>query len=536
MKRLRWAFMLVFALWEISTAVGSVHAGVPMVTITPTPATHELCPGQTNQVLVVVRNNGTHPIRNVCMRAFTNGPITLNMTGMPTLLSHDGAWVNTMAPDKESCAHGVALPELMPGATLSRLLTFKLLSYSPTPATAAIWADYQVANKSKSANETAVGVLDVHTVVIPGTELLKIDAKTNFDSLHEDEEGNVLLTISNGTNGTLKLSTPTISNPRYTEVKQSVTMPPTVPPQSTVAISYKIKADSVIEPGKYTGLIGIDAQTSCGVFIHRAASYDITLGVFGQSELLTTLGVPSLLLLPGFLILTLWMLLWRFKELGLRVSFLAKSPGADEFFVGVKDAEFWLLGITFSLVIFWLSPSVMRIGYSGPYNLDSIAKVWGLSLLISAVLYTALLWFHYYRVRKAAEKTLTTKDDICTVVEKMVRRKWTRANCKPVKSINGVEPAINGFELWEEKQGESVWVIPRIVWAVQEGKKDDKYDPDNADIDLSELLRQLREITSRSSGTVMWAEESGFNAPCLMQVAQLEKLSSGDLVVVRQQS
>lgn len=529
MKRLGRVLTVAAALWAVSMTGGLAHAAASSVTITHSPEKLELCPGGPyGRALVVVQNSGTSPIRNVCLRAFANGPLTLALSALPASSSPAGSQMNIGVSSQQKCADGVALPELMPGAALPGLLTLKLSGYPQTTPAVVLWADYQTGDKSNGIGGMATGVINIQAPAIFGPDSLKVAAKTSFDSLHENDKGSVLLTISNGTSDTLKLGTSITTKLNDADVVPTRAAA-VVPPQSVVVIPYQVTAHSEITPGEYTGLIGVDAQTSCGLAIHRVASYSVKLGVFGQSELLTALGVPSLLLLPGFLILTLWMLLWRFKELGLRVSFLAKSPGAEEFFVGVKDGEFWLLGITFSLLIFFISPKL--IGYSGPYNLKNIATLWGLSLLISLALYLAFLWFDRWRKKQAAALALTPKDSPLVAVERMVKRKWPRANCRPVTTKPGVTPEIHGFELWEEKPGESVWVVPRIECVALEGTLGD-LDPGSADIDMSELLRQLREITAKKLGAVRWGENaSGFGAPHIVKIAELNDYE-GDLVIV----
>lgn len=525
---------LVTALVVASTIGGLAHAREPLASISTSPTTVELCPNdQATPVLVTLRNNDANPIRNICLRAFTNSPITLKALDMIAPQAHNETPANTGTSEQNNCSGGISLPELRSGATISKLLSFNVANPSPSsPVT--LWADYQMGDPSKGENETATGSFTVTTRKL-SVDSFKVQAQTNFLSLYDRQEGSVLLTITNGTNDSLKVSTSMRLNPPSTQVEPAKTMSTTVAPQDVMVIPYKIKVGDSVTPGKYFGLIQVDAETDCGTVIHRAVSYEVTLGVFGESQVLTAIKVPSLLLLPGFLILTLWMLLWRFKIFSWRVSFLAKPTNADEFIIGGTDSEFWLLGITFSLLLFFALPSVMAVGYEEPYNLGNIAKLWAASLVISFIIYVVLLFIDRRRAQQAAEKsarlTLTKNDDVLTVVEKMQARSWPKENCRPVKSTASVTPAIDGFTLWEEKPGETVWVIPQIECVASPGNLGD-LDPGRNDIDTSELLRQLKEITTKKLGLIQWGKKSGFDAPRLMQQTELDN-SSGEMVVFR---
>ncbi len=514
---------LAVALFTVWAAGAPSHAADTPLTITATPATLDLCPGgEAGRVLVVVRNNDARPLRNVCLSAFTNGPVSLDLSGVPTQAD---------AGSSRGCAGGVALAELASGATLARLMILKLSRYPATSPAVYLRADYQAGDQPKTGRATAVSTLDVRAAATPGADALKLEAKPDFASLHESETGRVVLTMSNGTSDTLKLNATKTIDPTGTKVTPKGDAPSAIPPNSAVTVNYDIAADEKILPGKRIGLIEVDAQTSCGASIRRIASYDVTLGVFGQSDLLTTVGVPSLLFLPGFLILTLWMLLWRLS--GLKVSYFKKSE-ADEFFVSVKSAEFWLLTITFSLAMFWLAPKVTRVGYQDPYQLLDIARLWGISLAIGLVSYFALLTFDRVRQARAAavtaRRTLTGNDDVLTAVEKIAIQKWRKEDCQPVRSKDGVTPKIRGFKLWDEKPGESVWLIPQIRW-VTTPEELHKLNPANAS-SVELLLGQLREINDKKLGTLGWAaRESGFNGPLLFKRADLQD-SDGELVAV----
>ncbi len=73
------------------------------------------------------------------------------------------------------------------------------------------------------------------------------------------------------------------------------------------------------------------------------AAHDITLGLFGESELAKLFQIPTITLVPGFLLVAAVALLWR---LGLR----PQRSAADKFPLTFGNAEFWVLSVLVSIL------------------------------------------------------------------------------------------------------------------------------------------------------------------------------------------
>lgn len=302
-----------------------------------------------------------------------------------------------------------------------------------------------------------------------------------------------------------------------------------IPPQSTLAFVYTIKANPSITPGKYAGLIDVDATTKCGVQLHQVASYEATLGVFGQSEVLTAIGVPSLLLLPGFLVLTLCMLIWRRKSA--HISFLKKDD-TDEFVVKASEPEFWVVAITISLIIFAYARNFAGFGYLKPYNLTDIAMLWFKSLLGGLVLYVILFYvdrlLSWIEEKKAAdiqkqvdERRLKERDDVLSALKKMLHRKFDISQRKPVTSTDPAN-AFNGFELWTENQGNTYWVIPPIVCEKHDNAPD-TWDPFKNQNDTAALFESLNEAKNKRWADVRWGAQADFKGPMELQRSAIKE-------------
>lgn len=509
-----------------------LHAAETPLSLTTTPATIPLCRvGQATRALVALHNTADKPITQVCLKALTNGPVSVDFTGAG--MAHNGAPSASAGNNTQDCLGGIRFADLSSNSTVSRPIALNLTDIPLTTPQVVLWADYQTQLQDKKVNSSAQFSLNITQTSAPTPDSIVVTTATSGTSMQENDTGNVLVTIQNKTNEALSFSGVTTLWPSHTSLKQRGNTTLTVAPQSTAALSYEITVDKKLIPGKYLGLIELTAQTNCGIPIHRVVSYEVTLGVFGQSELLTLLNVPSILFLPGYLILSLWLLLWRFKSL--RISWLAKVDNAEEFIVGLKDAEFWLLGITMSLLFFVIGPPVLSISNSQPYSLRDIATLWTLSLGVSIGLYSILLGLNRWRLRVAAEElaalTLTTDDSVIAAVEKIHKRQWLLQDCRPVKSKTNITPQIRGFTLWADAVQDSVWVIPQIVIEISHAEMG-QLDPAKTDIDSSELLNQLKQIKTKKGARVRWDEVANLAGPCVLKRSDLEDVTGTDMVSV----
>ena len=110
-----------------------------------------------------------------------------------------------------------------------------------------------------------------------------------------------------------------------------------------------------------------------------SASHEVEIGVLGESEFLNLLGVPSLLLLPGFLLLITWRMLQ---------SMLAAS-GAEGFRLKPKEADFWAVAIALSLCFSfaypWLTETLLPEGrrdYLVAYGLQDLVYVYTAAIVL----------------------------------------------------------------------------------------------------------------------------------------------------------
>jgi succinate dehydrogenase hydrophobic anchor subunit len=201
------------------------------------------------------------------------------------------------------------------------------------------------------------------------------------------------------------------------------------------------------------------------------------------------LGVPSFLLLPGFLMVTTFL------------AFRKRLPFGSPSTVTAKSTEFWLFAITLSLLAAFLYPIMTGVfgtsrDYLKGYEVKDVFQVW-MGAVISGVVwwlgYESLRKFSAYLRNKYIEflkrrKTPSEKDSPTDVL-----RKLARAHVKfPLKQA---DVTISGkseryFVLQQGQKGKWVWVAPVMRWkwkrsdaknrrgefdtALHEARKDDK--------------------------------------------------------------
>ena len=485
-----------------------------LLSITASPAALEVCPSEgegsdsadpsgsagsaaerprrtMGRSMLVVRNGGSAPVKNVCLTAFTNGLAELVRSPFP--LQRPG----TSEDANEGSCSGLLIPELAAAEAFWTAVDVKLPG--PAAATAPIQfnASYELASSGKPARTVTTGTLDVKPVAGFGANALQVEAKVVSAVLHDTQKTRVTVLITNGGTEPLELTIEPVG-PKWATLEVDGPAPRIVEPQSSVSVAYELTANERVEPRKHTGMFSVVAKGSCGRILRRVATYDITYGVYGESAILTTLGVPSLLVLPGFLLLSTWMFLSRLETT--RIGWLLERNTTD-FRVSAKDPEFWLLGITISLVFYAVGFS--PLGYGRPYGLADLAEVWAKSIGIGLVLYLGLL--AAWRVW-VGRTTLRSGDSVVATLKRMVNNGWDEIP-RDVVDVNGSI----GFRVGRVRTDPSLWwVVPPIRCSVTKLPNQEE-DPHEA-TSIRELLARLERIASQG-GTVGWASQPELSGP-----------------------
>lgn len=266
---------------------------------------------------------------------------------------------------------------------------------------------------------------------------------------------------------------------------------------SQTVFSYRLFTTGRIWPGSKLFVLSFTFLQPLAPLLPPATavvSRKVEYSVLGESEFIGAVGVPSFLLLPGFLTLATYRLLAR---RGRRAS---DPPALD-----VTAVEFVALSATLSIVaipVFWLATWLIarpRTYLSG-YDTGDLLAVWIGATVIGAAAFTLPA-----AVRASAERrrTPTNRDDPLTIIRKLARQglPLTLPQAQftsPVPGGGGTAQAAYIFSRPEPDQ-DSFWLLPAIEYRFLSPVDEELkrrvlrgLAPDGDPGDLARLLRRHR--------------------------------------------
>jgi hypothetical protein len=190
-------------------------------------------------------------------------------------------------------------------------------------------------------------------------------------------------------------------------------------------LDYKIEATSQVVPGKYALIAAVDVVTDDNL---RATvmtpPQDINVTVLGESDVLKFLGIPSLLFLPGVLMLIWWQFLWSFDK---------ADEAAAKYKLKWNTSDFWIIAVALSLATALIYPWLTGLfpfgsrNFIAAYGLLDFGLIFGVSLIGTGLVFggwrgvTSTL--AEQRAREARESMPSEEDGPREILEKLVRLK-----------------------------------------------------------------------------------------------------------------
>lgn len=217
-----------------------------------------------------------------------------------------------------------------------------------------------------------------------------IDIKSTLESLRQADKGELRVLVTNKTTSPIKV---TISPqmPSFIDVVPKTIGNILVDALQTASFPFSVSATGRVRPGKQLLMFHVQINTKHGTRDHFI-NHEVNVGVLGESEILELLGVPSLLFMPGFLVVSSFMLLWRLKWL--RLDDDETRPPLEE-----NTSGFWMVSVLVSLIIAYVSIK-FRDDFFSFYGLTDLMGVWGWSLGGGCALYCCYHTFANYKTRK----------------------------------------------------------------------------------------------------------------------------------------
>jgi hypothetical protein len=313
------------------------------------------------------------------------------------------------------------------------------------------------------------------------SEVATIDAKTTLVSLDSKHPGEIFLLVTNISEQNLRVVKIVPRGPEFVAFE-----PPKgealVTPRQTRIFPIEVSAAERVRPGKY--LLLFEVHLAWGAkSANRArvvSSHEAQIGVPLEGTVMTALGLPSFLVVPGVLIVLMIAILW-----GLLGS-LRPAGATGTFPFEEKSLRFWLVAISLSIAMALLYPLAPGgHDYLDSYGLADVVTVWFVSLVIGVAAYiVVLVGAHAYaRINRwwIERSSFRTTDEPINVLRKVARGPGQLELPRYQFANGGKNYYAYAVESPHEKA--AVWLTPPIRIRVND---------DVPVADAQALLRQLR--------------------------------------------
>lgn len=334
------------------------------------------------------------------------------------------------------------------------------------------------------------------------------DIYKDFNSLTESEENEVYLIIRNTSNEPITIETLTLTLQAVKDQNELVNdniekdyaiireVNQIIAVGSEELYNMTIKIDDEISPGKYNGFIQVGYSFSEKESMNKIIQFEVELGIVIENDLLEVLELPSLFLVPGFIIISL-------------MSFMLKKLNVikEELFK-VKSVEFWIGLFTITFLIIIIEDKIQwSLTLGKTYSTVSIAYSWMMSFVLGGFL-SGLIAGIYYLVKhvkyKFNEKKMSLivkpNDHAKTVLEKLLKKK-IHLELESVKKDN---KRYCYYENDDPKKSK-VLISPIKIEAVYEDDEEALYDLYEKGY-LAQILELLMEGKIRTSFNVKPSE------------------------------
>lgn len=493
------ALALLFVLLiTVAIPAAPARAQRPDVELEVAPDSVDLAPDGSAQVLVVARNPAAVELREVHLSWFSDAHIDVEVD----------------AP---------VSPVVVPYGALTWVLRLSSTGEGSAAGRVHLRVDYVWEGEGAAgpAPGVAVGSLEVESRQPQAAEsVAEIGIQTALTSLNRYRPGLVYLAVSNTAGVPIRVKKVSPQGPGFVvfegpELGEGATLAP----GEARTFPYQVRVPGRVRPGKHLLLFDVDLEwEDAGQLWTRreVVTHEVEVGVFGESGILTAVGVPSLLILPGVLMLLTVKLLWR-------------SDGSQgEFPVKVTSAEAGLIAVTLSLLTALVYPVVtgwagVPRNYLEGYELWDVMWVWFGSVVVAAAGYLLVVGGTRLWTRAASEleawrkRRRTPSDEDPIAVLRMLNRLGLGLKLSRVDvEIHG--QVRRGYVLVPPDEGEeTMWVGPNIIVEWRAGAEDAlqreverQLTAEGSPVALADLLEQGR---ARGELKVAWKKVDGLDGP-----------------------
>ena len=429
----------------LPTTANVLQNPLPTLNIEVIPTTI-LRTAKNNQVQVVVRNPTNNTVSNLSLSWLNNTSLKISS-------------------DKKT------IDQLPPNAEVAWTLNISQTYQTQNAEKIYLRIDYSWIDNTSSAKPIPRVQFSELQVTVPPFEsidtIASIEVKSVLTDVNEHSPGFVYIILENKSNIPIQITDAT-----HLKLVDVITVSPeetikdvTLLPHQKRNILYTVAVSNTVRPSKYILPFEIDlswqkdGQEQVGTLI---TMHEVKVGVFGESQILDLLGIPAFFLLPGYLMMLAFQILWE----------RGKTSEEGEKFPSPKSSKFLFMAISLSSLMAVLYPQATRLligvrrDYLYGYGLVDIFYVWYGSILLSAgsyVTYYGMIkpLYSKYIQNQIAKKTHIEGETPKDTLSKLANRKLTMKQ-KKVK-INIDDKVYYAFKLQEKtNEPDTYLVAPRI--------------------------------------------------------------------------
>lgn len=288
--------------------------------------------------------------------------------------------------------------------------------------------------------------------------LAEIEFKGSLEPLSNQRSGLLFVTVTNKYSQALEVTDIKVSAPAFISARPGTTKL-AIPYGDAALVPITVEVADRIVPGKYPLVVVASLKTPNGLTGTAVKSQDAEIGVLGESDVLSKIGAPSMLFLPGVLFLLAWQLLWSLGKTDTQRQAYPLKP---------TEGGFWVVAVAIALIFAYVYPGFAGIVTGQPrdylvaYGFKDYALLFALAIGSAAVLYVLRLGqlkieavIEAHRIRQS---TPNRRDEPIDILRKLAGLDQTAVLAQAHPAGGNPADIVYILDVWSDAS--SVWIVP----------------------------------------------------------------------------
>ena len=342
LARRDWLLLLFLAIAYCHGPLLSAQAEDVQLQLTPNPV--QLAAGDSAQVIAILRNNSGAALRDLEVHWSSDLAIKVDpQSSMPQEVK-----------SKSALAWPIKISQSVPGRNVGAIQ---------------FWVSYSTSEKEGTIPGVAAASMQVQELTpLDIDKLVTVKLESAVDELDEHHAAQLYLVVTNSSAVPVTVTRIVPYGPDFLTLNANSASNTVLEPQTSRTFPVTAKVGDQAAPGNYRVVLAIDLSWTDGGKPRTGAvatAQTLPVSILGQSEILKLMGVPSFLLLPGFLALATFGFLWA------RIA--PKKKILDPLSVEEKA----LLAVSLSFLTAFVYPFLAHgRNYLNGYGLRDVVWVW----------------------------------------------------------------------------------------------------------------------------------------------------------------